>query len=120
MYGIPVYKNGYILVQELDRLRIVLMQAKPSCVSRRLLGCLEYTIASTIGLHHGNTAVLALGDPYVVARTWSGVVSNVIYDIGLIMSLVHQDTASSTGPFRVYDSLNRRSPKPCQSSRDSV
>ena len=81
---------------------------------------LEYTIASTIGLHHGNTAVLALGDPYVVARTWSGVVSNVIYDIGLIMSLVHQDTASSTGPFRVYDSLNRRSPKPCQSSRDSV
>ena len=61
MYGIPVYKSRYIPVQELDRVRIVLMQAEPSCVSRRLLGRLEYTIASTIGLHLGNTAVVALG-----------------------------------------------------------
>ena len=56
-----IQKQVYIPVQELDRIRIVLMQAEPSCVSRRLLGRLEYTTASTIGLHRGNTAVVALG-----------------------------------------------------------
>ena len=61
MYGKTVFKSRYMPAQELDRIRIALIQAEPSCVSRQLLGRLEYTIASTIGLHNGDTVLVAVG-----------------------------------------------------------
>ena len=51
----------------------------------------------------------------------------LIYNTGLMVLLVHQDTAylahywavSFTGPFRVHGSFNH-SPTPCQTSRDGI
>ena len=105
------------------------MQADTTQVSRRVLDCFGYTIASVIALDHASTAVVALGRSGGCAANLKRCRKYGLFtsydDTGLMILRMHADTAYAyvarriLGHFGVHDSVSDGT-TPCQNSHGSV